>query len=158
MQLGKRKKFTSEFDNLFDIAHAQVDYMINDEQKAFLSKQREKGRIGYISNICTVHDGTEELARNYDGGDDSPRPHKRRKQEKSPFTQAKQSPAILSLASSQESALSHESATTSNFSYVPSEEEPSESRTSRGSISVMTKSWLRFWINAKSVTEMAFIE
>lgn len=79
--LEKEKEFTSEHYNLFDIAHVIVDGMINDEKKAFLSKQREKGRIGYIGNVCTVHDD----AQNHDDKDDSPRLHKRGKQEESKY-------------------------------------------------------------------------
>lgn len=55
------------------------------------------------------------------------------------FTRATQSPGNLTLASSQRSALSSESAVTSDLSYMTSEEEPSESKKSRGSITVMTE-------------------
>lgn len=43
--------FSSNLDDLFDIAHRDVLTMIDDKTKTFLLNQRQPGRIGFIENM-----------------------------------------------------------------------------------------------------------
>lgn len=51
-QINKEKQFTDQLEDLFDIAHANAMQMISlEEDKSFLTLQRQKGRPGYLSGV-----------------------------------------------------------------------------------------------------------
>lgn len=51
-QMKKNTQFISKLDDLFDVANANVlDLMSNEEDKAFLIAQRQKGRTGSLLGI-----------------------------------------------------------------------------------------------------------
>lgn len=50
--MHKNAQFVSKLDDLFDIAHADaLDLFSNEEDKAFLVAQRQKGRLGSLVGI-----------------------------------------------------------------------------------------------------------
>lgn len=51
-QINKEKQFTDQLKDLFDIAHANAMQMISlEEDKSFLTLQRQKERPGYLSGV-----------------------------------------------------------------------------------------------------------
>lgn len=51
-QINKEKQFTDQLENVFDIAHANAMQMISlEEDRIFLTLQRQKGRPGYLSGV-----------------------------------------------------------------------------------------------------------
>lgn len=60
----KYDEFVNNLDNLFDISHADaMNLMHNEEDRAFLMKQRENGRPGSMLGIDTKLAGKEDRAR-----------------------------------------------------------------------------------------------
>lgn len=60
----RRKEFTSQLDNLFDIAHADSLKLISvEEDKIFLQRQREPGRPGYLAGVDKQLTGKDERRR-----------------------------------------------------------------------------------------------
>lgn len=51
-QINKEKQFTDQLEDLVDIAHANAMQMISlEEDKSFLTLQRQNGRPGYLSGV-----------------------------------------------------------------------------------------------------------
>lgn len=51
-QINKEKQFTDKLEDLFDIAHTNAMQMISlEDDKHFLTLQRQKGRPGYLSGV-----------------------------------------------------------------------------------------------------------
>lgn len=58
--LENEKTFKANLGNLFDIAHANIDGMIDDLGRDFLADQRKDGRIGYIGDVESSYDILEK--------------------------------------------------------------------------------------------------
>lgn len=61
--LQKEEDFCSTHDDLFDIAHGNIDTMFDgddDPRRDFLMNQRCSGRVGYISDMEKIYNAIEE--------------------------------------------------------------------------------------------------
>lgn len=58
--IEKENEFTSMLNDVFDIAHGDVDELIDEKRRDFLLCQREAGRKGYIADFQTSHDIEED--------------------------------------------------------------------------------------------------
>lgn len=47
----KEEHFSSQLNNLFDIAHGNVLEEVDETRRMFLENQRRNGRVGYINNV-----------------------------------------------------------------------------------------------------------
>lgn len=57
--LRREEDFSSQLQNLFDIAHGNINEKVDETRRTFLENQRREGRVGHINDVEGLFDRME---------------------------------------------------------------------------------------------------